>query len=658
MARTQPTSKTVRALLGFAWSSIVVAAEIASHNASREAGLAHAAYSGNTVRGTSNSTATPHDHKGTLRSSSSSGSSPHTPMDIVSKMRLALEQQRVWDSKPAKTLRPVRPVLAGHPLLPQSEVTASTKTTSEVLPDTVATQAPVKVKVLAMDAQADVPQMAPPVAKEGVAPAHAPRGPAKKGVAPAGLARGPANESVAPAHAPPAGLSRGKGVAPTHAPQAGLTRGHAKEGVVQDLPALKDAAVAAVREAQRVRDQLTARMQSAQKANHGRTGVIHDVHAAKVSPDTARERFQKIPTQHAKDGAVSTKGAWGAAGKRGALVGKKGTTARATEVNTHKVGAYNRSQTSMPQQPKTGYLKHLQEAARRADRQLADVRRKKKEVEKTVARETAASKQLDMRELQAQDTRRVAVEEIQRIRRKLRDLARGSQAQGKLSAASHTYARVPSSTQPSSGSAADHTSGQSAGALFRSTPAAAAATQSQRGGDAEATHAATEQAAFRPGYCRPTGLYTRGQCCPKGYVEIKDVASCRRAYYALKPGGAAWGGEVFRNRRPSGCYRNLAVQKVRFNPADVNGNGLEVMGDDEVICQRTGDGQHSSTEATPITPTFLRRSMERLQSKDSSGTTKAKVSAALRRLRAKAVRFVHSASHRKSNLVKSFERMR
>merc|ERR1719195_1601077 len=80
------------------------------------------------------------------------------------------------------------------------------------------------------------------------------------------------------------------------------------------------------------------------------------------------------------------------------------------------------------------------------------------------------------------------------------------------------------------------------------------------------TYPKDEMPEFSIGHCRPSGKYTKNECCDYGYVEITDAGNCKRGLNQfpwnfgaaswmrgdLRP--AAWAGEVEVNDYPSGCY--------------------------------------------------------------------------------------------------------
>jgi len=89
--------------------------------------------------------------------------------------------------------------------------------------------------------------------------------------------------------------------------------------------------------------------------------------------------------------------------------------------------------------------------------------------------------------------------------------------------------------------------------------------------------------AYIKGTCNPSGVYTFGQCCPSGYVEVETLEECEEAFQQLGLAGILWGGNAPRNARPTGCFIHLQNNYMHFNPTAVYGNVMT--GDDEPICK-------------------------------------------------------------------------
>lgn len=81
------------------------------------------------------------------------------------------------------------------------------------------------------------------------------------------------------------------------------------------------------------------------------------------------------------------------------------------------------------------------------------------------------------------------------------------------------------------------------------------------------TYPKDELPEFSIGHCRPSGRYTKNECCEYGYAEITDTENCKRGLSQfpwdfegtrgvelrdILP--AAWEGEVEVNDYPFGCY--------------------------------------------------------------------------------------------------------
>lgn len=511
----------------------------------------------------------------------------------------------------------------------------------------------------------------------------------------------------------------------THAPKATIPRAPSPEHGPRTLTIMKkqrDAAAAAVRKAELERNRAAVQVQK------GTESVVRDVHAAELSLAAARDRFRRASealrdataakAEKLHHGSNVSRSIQGASG-----VGAIGADASDVEPAKHAQGDEkgqnlthrNQSRVSGLQSLGEHDLQRLEDAAEEADRQLAEVRKKRAAVEKVVARETATAKKLAMHEIEIQDTREAAVKEIQRVRHQFRDVTRAAgleansaasnaqrnsthfplsagpnvdqitnaplqsgsarQKQSSSAAQSHTAANRPAVTPTAKPAAlAKPLAAAKPGAVAKSAVAAsvgspAAVTPAKADAPARVVAVATPasvsahaavgtdaQPRFKMGYCRPSGLYTRSACCPTGYTQVSDVNTCHKAFLALLPEGASWGGQVLRSRRPSGCYRNLKVQKVRFNPRGVSGNGLKVMGDDEVLCERKADG----IALPAANPAFLRRTSTAYAFDPASLTSQnsSKVSLVLQRLKSKAAGFVRAARVRNSKVLKELTQLR
>lgn len=227
----------------------------------------------------------------------------------------------------------------------------------------------------------------------------------------------------------------------------------------------------------------------------------------------------------------------------------------------------------------------LEQARAAADRELHGVRKVREQVEHMVAQSAAVVKRLAEQEAAIQVTKRAAVKELQTARRAWRGIATAS-----TDFHPSTVATVASSMGSSAGvSAAVSAKSNSQSTVVspgNSSQLAIAAGGSSKLRGASNITMADATKVFTMGICTPTGVYKRSACCPLGYKQISDAITCRAAFRALQLDGVSWGGLVDRKRRPSGCFRNPEVQKVRFNRVGVANLGLELYGNDEVICQK------------------------------------------------------------------------
>jgi len=76
------------------------------------------------------------------------------------------------------------------------------------------------------------------------------------------------------------------------------------------------------------------------------------------------------------------------------------------------------------------------------------------------------------------------------------------------------------------------------------------------------TYPKDEMPEFSIGHCKPSGKYTKNECCDYGYVEITEAENCQRGLsqipwdtgnvHGIQP--ADWAGEIEANDYPFGCH--------------------------------------------------------------------------------------------------------
>lgn len=97
---------------------------------------------------------------------------------------------------------------------------------------------------------------------------------------------------------------------------------------------------------------------------------------------------------------------------------------------------------------------------------------------------------------------------------------------------------------------------------------------------------------FSMGPCKPSGDFTRNECCPAGHSQIATEDDCEAAFNSLHkatalPEDVTWKGDIAAfEKRPSGCFLYTDTNDVYFNAENTIGNGNVMVGNDKVICKR------------------------------------------------------------------------